>query len=199
MRNIFHRLLPVTSLLCLPLLGSYTPVTPWEGFSPDEAQLAELKRNAVYQTGAVTRDYQFTLIGDAPREGIVRDIPPFDDYRFFTMLTNFKCGTLTGLSVAAKCSEINSNILPYNADGQRFLDKIGPGTGAYGQSHNYPGYGRFHFNATKPKFRIFFDGYGGGLILPGTPAEYLQLVQGLVFVRATGVPHPDRKADPAAW
>lgn len=198
MKNIFHRLLPVASLLCLPLLGGYTPVTSWEGFSPDEAQLAEFNRNVVYQTGAVTRDYRFTIVEDAPREG-VKDIPPFDDFRFFTMLTNFKCDSLTGQSVTSKCTGINSNILPYNAEGQRFLDTIGPGTGAYGQSHNYPGYGRFHFNATKPKLRIFFDGRLAGLFVPRFATEYLREVTALVFVRATGVPHPNRKADRAGW
>ncbi len=184
MKKFFRRLLPLTSLLCLPLLGSYHPVASWEGLSPDEAQLAALNRNAVYQSGSVTRDYLFTLIGNAPIDGI-RDWFGNDDFRFFTMLTNFRR------------SGINSQIVARTATGQNFINTIGPGNGTYAQSQNYPGYGRFHFNAGKPRVYNFYgrDANNG----PRPNAEYLVFVQRDMLVRATGVPTPGLAAAPAGW
>jgi|GEM_PF-1853268 len=192
MKKFFRRLLPFTSLICLSLLGSYHPVASWKGLSPDEAQLAELRRNVVYQTGAVTRDYLFTLIFDAPIEGW-KDWFGNDDFRFFTQLTNFQCGTLKG----TYCTKIGTRIVAITPTGQNFINAIGPGNGNYAQSHTYPGYGRFYFNAGKPRvYRIY------GLAPDGKPRDgldYVNAVQRDLKVVATGVPSPKRKANPAIW
>lgn len=202
MKKLFRRLLPLTSLLCLPLLGSYHPVASRAGLSLNEAQLAGFNRPAAYQAqvkncvknsnGTSTCEYQFTLLFPAPIEG-VNDWFNQDDLRFFSMLTNFRCGTLN----RGGCSRISSRIVALTTTGQNYINTLGPGNGAYAPSRTYPGYGRFHFNTNKNKVWDFYGRTQSGDPLPAV--EYLKFVNRDLLVRATGVPTPGLPANPAGW
>jgi hypothetical protein len=149
MKKFFYRLLPVMSLLCLPLLGGYHPAAHREGLHLEDAQLAAVARDMAYQGNIVTRDYEITLIFTAPKVTIIdqfKDAGPFADYRFFTELTNFRHDPVS-----------NKKVVHRTPRGQQFIivHKVG-GAPQYATSHTYPGYGRFWFHTPKREVHDFY-------------------------------------------
>jgi hypothetical protein len=192
MKKIFHRLLPVVSLLCLPLLGGYTPVITRESLHLDGAQLEAITGKMAAQGGTVTREYLFTIIATAPPgggiEGALRDFGPLADYRFFSMLTNFRNVQIQAAMVAR--TPLGQQIITAEANAGRFLNP------AYVESWTYPRYGRFMFNWGMMRVH---DAYGRNGLFPWDNNQYLQWVQRDMLVRATGTPTPGLEADPAGW
>jgi hypothetical protein len=188
MKKFFPRLLPVMGLLCLPLFGGYHPAAPRESLRPDEAQLAALSRNTAYQAQAVTRDYFITIVATAPKEKLIdyiRDFGPFADYRFFSMLTNFRHKPLS-----------NQGVIARTTTGTNFKNTLGPYP-AYVSSNTYKGYGRFCFNVGKKKVHDFYGRDANGN--PFTDQQYLNWVSRDMLIRATGEPYQWLPAAPAGW
>lgn len=190
MKKFCYRLLPVISLLCLPLFGGYHPATHRESLHLEEAQLAAVAGDMAYQRNKVTRNYDITLIFTAPKKTIIdqfKDFGPLADYRFFTELTNFRHDTID-----------NKRVIAITSRGQRYIDvhKVGQAP-QYAASHTYPGYGRFWFHTPK---RAVHDFYGRGLDGDAFPDKhYLDSVKLDMYVQATGSPYEWLPAKPAGW
>jgi len=184
MKKFFRRLIPVMSLLCMPLFGGYAPNPSPEGLRPDERQLTSITRGMIYQSGAVTRQYEITIMGTAPRDGI-NDVGELVDYRFFSILTNFRRNSINNQAVVFLTSK-----------GQEFINTIRPFP-QYTKSTTYPGYGRFWFNAGKTKVHNIYG--RRGFRDPWPDSIYIQAVNRDMQVRASGVPIPGLAANPAGW
>ncbi len=194
MKKIIYRLLPVASLLCLPLFGGYNPVITRESLHLDGAQLEAITGKMAAQGARVTREYLFSFLETAPRNG-PRDFGPLADYRFFSMLTNFRNVQIQAAIVARTTR--GQDILTAQANSGQPLNPT------YRESWTYNGYGRFYFDWGMTKVHNRYGRqpgeFPGQPDIPFTDETYMLFVREDMMVRATGEPSPDHPADPAGW
>jgi hypothetical protein len=187
MKTFLYRLLPAVSLVCLPLFGGYHPASPREGLHLDGARLSAMHGKMARVAADVTRDYYFSIVATAPRDGL-RDFGPLVDYRFFSTLSNFRDTPAKRVTASAILARTNV--------GQDLLGTINIGA-SYSPSHSYPGYGRFWFNAGKTRIHDFYGRQNA--FTPWADQTYLEWVSRDLLVRATGSPYEWLPASPAGW